>query len=196
MMPARIRASILRYKRWQDRQATLFGKMLLLRALRTQFPDAGMQKFQLLEAAHYGKPFIPGGPEFNISHSGDLVVVAVTQHGAVGIDVEKIHGVNVEDFSRYVPEVANLHENHDADQVNTLFFECWTQKEAVLKGSGKGLLEPLEQVALKEGVALFYEDTWFIKKLLIDDAYCCHVATDLPLEHVAVEYVNLMNGMC
>jgi len=91
-----------------------------------------------------------------------MVVLAVTKSGAVGIDVEKIRAVNSEDFSRYLPEVANLHEKYAVDHVNNLFFDCWTQKEAVLKGYGKGLLAPLEQVAIKEGTALFYETTWFI----------------------------------
>lgn len=196
VMPPGIRASILRYKRWQDRQATLFGKLLLMRALRISFHDTGMQKFQLLDVTRDGKPFIPGGPEFNISHAGEMVVLAVTQSGAVGIDIEKIRSVNIEDFSRYVPEIANLHEKYDADHVNNLFFDCWTQKEAVLKGYGKGLLAPLEQVTIKkEGTALFGETTWFIKKLLIDEGYCCHIATDKLLEHVAVERVNLMNGV-
>jgi 4'-phosphopantetheinyl transferase len=196
MMTPGVRASILRYKRWQDRQATLFGKLLLLRDLQIKFHDTGMQKFQSLEVTRFGKPFISGGPEFNISHSGDIVVLAVIQSGAVGVDIEKIRDVNIEDFSRYLPEVANLHEKYDACHVNNFFFDCWTQKEAVLKGYGKGLLTPLDQVAIdKKGTALLYETTWFIKKLLIDEGYCCHVATDRLPEQVAVERVNLMNGV-
>jgi 4'-phosphopantetheinyl transferase len=195
MMPPGIIASILHYKRWQDRQATLFGKLLLLRALRITFHDTGMQKFQSLEVTRDGKPFILGGPEFNTSHSGEMVVVAVIQSGAVGIDIEEIRAVNIKDFSRYFPEVANLHEKYDVDHVNNLFFDCWTQKEAVLKGYGKGLLAPLEQVALRGSMALFYKTTWFIKKLPIDEGYCCHVATDKPLKDVAVERVNLMSGL-
>jgi 4'-phosphopantetheinyl transferase len=196
MMPSGICASILQYKRWQDRQATLFGKLLLLRALRIKFPDdAGMQKFRSLEVTLDGKPFIPGGLEFNISHSEEMVVLAVTQSGAVGIDIEKIRPVNIDDYLQYVPEVACLRENYDVDQVNNLFFDCWTKKEAVLKGYGKGLLAPLEQVIISEDSALFHETTWFIKKVLIDEGYCCHVATDKQLAHVAVERVNLMNGI-
>jgi 4'-phosphopantetheinyl transferase len=195
MMPSGIRASVLRYKRWQDRQAALFGKLLLLRVLWMKFHDAGMQKFQSLEITRYGKPFIPGGPEFSISHSGDAVVLAVTGAGAVGVDVEKIRTVDIEEYSRYLPEVANLHEQYDADRASGIFFDCWTQKEAVLKGYGQGLLASLEQVVLKEGTAFLNETKWFIKKLYIDSEYCCHVATDRMPGHVAVENVNLMNGI-
>jgi 4'-phosphopantetheinyl transferase len=195
MMPPGIRASILSYKRWQDRQATLFGKLLLLRVLRTKYHDTGIRKFQSLAVTRQGKPFIPGEPEFNISHSEDVVVLAVAQSGAVGIDIEKIRAVDLGDFSRYVPEVADLPEGYDADHVNELFFDCWTQKEAVLKGCGKGLLAPLEQVAVQDGISLFCETTWFIRKLPIDERYCCHVATDKAIDHVVVEPVNLMNGV-
>lgn len=197
LMPPEILSSILRYKRWQDRQATLFGRLLLLRALRIKFTDneIGTKKFQSLETAQDGKPFIPGGPQFNISHSEDIVVLAVVHGGAVGIDIEKIRVVNINDFSQYVPEVANLPEKYDVDQVNNLFFDCWTKKEAVLKGYGKGLLLPLEKVLIKENTALLHETTWFIKKMLIDERYCCHVATDKPLTHVAIECVNLMKGV-
>lgn len=195
MMPPGIRASILRYRRWQDRQATLFGKLLLLRALRTVFRDSGAQALELLQVPKYGKPFIPGGPEFNISHSEEVVVLALTPSGAVGIDIEKIRAVDVEDFSRYLPEVANLPGKHDADRVHNLFFDCWTKKEAVLKGCGKGLLAPLEQVAINGDTAFFNETKWFLRRLPIAKGYCCHVATDKPLAHVAVERVNLSNGV-
>jgi len=85
-----------------------------------------------------------------------------------------------------------LHDKYDADEVNKVFFDYWTQKEAVLKGYGEGLLAPLEHVTLKGDIGLFNETTWFIKKPLIDEGYCCHIATDKPVEHVTVESVNLM----
>lgn len=195
LMPPGIRASILRYKRWQDRQATLFGKLLLLRALQINFPDTWIERFRSLEFTRDGKPFIRGCPEFNISHSEDIVVVALIQSGAVGIDIEKIRTVNPEDFSQYIPEAADLHEEHDADHTNNIFFDCWTRKEAVLKGYGRGLLVPLKDVLIKENSALLYGTIWHTNKLLIDDGYCCYVATDRVPEHITMESVNLMNGI-
>lgn len=193
MMPPKIRASIARYKRWQDRQATLFGKLLLLKALETKHPDAGMEKLRSMTVGQHGKPCIQGGPEFNISHSEGLVVLAVSEQGTLGIDLEKIRDINIKDFLRYVPEVADLHLHHTPEQVKDLFFDCWTQKEAVLKGSGKGLLAPLDQVVLQGNTSILYDTTWHLKKLLLDKRYCCHIATNQPLEHVTVEFVNLMD---
>lgn len=194
LMPTSIRSSILRYKRRQDRQATLFGKLLLLEALQNLFDDAGIEKFQTLDATPDGKPFIPGGPEFNISHSHEVVVLAVAERCSVGIDIEKIRPVNIDDFSGYLPEVANLRETDDPDLASRIFFDCWTKKEAVMKGDGKGLLAPLEQVVLKDDKALFYQTAWFINKVPVDDGYCCHVATDKPPGDIVVKKVDLVNG--
>ena len=193
MMPTRTRASIQHYKRSHDRWKSLAGKLLLLRALRIHFHDFGMQKFQSLEITEEGKPFIKGCPGFNISHSGEMVVLAITTNGAVGVDVEKVHYVKINDFAHSLPEVANLHEDNDADTRH--FFDCWTQKEAVLKGSGKGLLAPLEHVTLQDNKAFFYGAVWFIKKLQLAAGYCCHIATDQPVEHVFIEHVDLMNDV-
>lgn len=194
-MPPRIRESILRYRRWQDRQATLFGKLLLLGALRKQFRDYGMQRFNSLALSRYGRPFVPGGPGFNISHSGNMVVLAVTHRGTVGIDIEKIRSVNLDDFSGQVPEVDSLRGIADPDHANRLFFDCWTRREAVLKGCGKGLMASLAHVVFRGDGAFCCGTSWFIKKLFLDDGYSCHVATDQPLEHVQIERVNLMNGV-
>jgi len=191
MLPG-IRASILNYVRWQDRQATLFGKLLLLRALQINFQDTGIEMFKSLDATEDGKPFIPGGPEFNISHSENMVVLAITPDGPIGIDIEKIRVVNIDDFSQYVPEAANLPERYNVDQVHHHFFDCWTKKEAVVKAYGKGLLTSLEEIAVQEDMALVHKTVWFIKKILIDEQYCCHIATNQSPLNVTVECINLM----
>ena len=194
MMPPAIRSSIERYKRWQDRQATLFGKLLLLKALQLQCKDAGLRKFRSLKLSQFGKPFINGGPEFNISHSEDIVVLALTQHQAIGIDIEKIRPVDKDDFVKELPEIISFYENREADQANHLFFECWTKKEAVLKANGRGLFVPLKDVVLRGDRACIGKSIWFIEQVSIDEGYCCHVATQKPLEDVLVQCVDLMNG--
>ncbi len=194
LIPAGICSSILRYNRFEDRQATLFGKLLLLRALQNNFPDNWFDKFHSLKVSQYGKPFIEGGPEFNISHSEHIVILALAGNQPIGIDIEKIRLIDINDFSKELPEVATLYEHYEADQANLLFFDCWTQKEAVLKANGKGLAAPLKQVILNAESAFFDNTRWIIKKLLIDENYCCHVAAHKHLEEYSVECVDLMNG--
>lgn len=192
LLPPGMGTAIRGYRRWQDRQATLFGRLLLLRALRSAFPGRGMEKFRSLAVTDRGKPFIPGGPAFSISHSGEMVVLAVAGQGAVGIDIEQIRPIPLEGFSRYLPEVKDLPDRGAA--VSEPFFALWTQKEAVLKGAGEGLLAPLGAITLGEGTARFNGATWFINQLPIGRGYCCHVATERPPTRLAFEQVNLLDG--
>lgn len=194
MMSLRVRRTVDRYRRWQDRQATLLGKVLLLKSLMNIFGADGVAKFQALEVAGNGKPFIPGEVEFNISHSDGMVVVAMARSGVVGIDIEKIRHVDVAEFSGHLPELAHISGDYDDDLASALFFDCWTRKEAVLKAAGSGLTTPLEQVKLAGDTATVHGTSWHVKNLFIEAGYCCHLASDIPFDNVTVEYVDVMKG--
>jgi len=194
LMPAEIQAAIACYQRRQDRQAVLLGKVLLLRALRQWFPQSGRQKFAALATAPQGKPFVASGPEFNLSHAGQWVVLAMSPGNCLGIDIEEIREIELEDFAFSLPEVAEWEQNYGKDQAIRLFFDCWTQKEAVLKASGQGLLAPMDQVRCQEGTALFDDRRWFITKIDIAAGYCCHLATARPVGQMTVERVRLGEG--
>lgn len=100
-----------------------------------------------IEEAAGGKPAVVGGPtlHFNLSHAGDVAVVAVSGR-AVGVDVERLDAA--EDCQELVPTVCTARE---ALRLRALapgdrrvgFLGYWTAKEAYLKGLGVGLaLEP------------------------------------------------------
>jgi len=95
----------------------------------------------------YGKPAIDndlGMPDirFNLSHSGDLAVIAVSLASEVGIDIERIgtSRANMAIAERFFSpgEFAALQALPESDQVHG-FFSCWTRKEAYVKGRGDGL---------------------------------------------------------
>lgn len=97
-----------------------------------------------------GKPSVAGGGyEFSISHSDDIVVVAINE-GPVGIDVEHIREVSPRLARKYFCDDENFyvfgHEPKDVDfehmastDIRMRFFEIWTAKEAYLKRLGEGL---------------------------------------------------------
>jgi 4'-phosphopantetheinyl transferase len=93
--------------------------------------------------AEAGKPFLIEDPKlvFNVSHSEDVVLVAVTRTGSVGVDIEFHRPVdNIADIARVAfdeGERAALMgcppESRDA-----MFYRIWTRKEALLKAMGVG----------------------------------------------------------
>jgi 4'-phosphopantetheinyl transferase len=86
--------------------------------------------------------------QFNISHSGDLVLIAIAKGRAVGVDVEKIRtdldpdSIAARFFSANECKVLASLAGPERYQA---FFTCWTRKEAYLKARGVGLSVPLDR---------------------------------------------------
>jgi len=86
---------------------------------------------------------------FNLSHSGELALLAVADDRDVGVDVERIRpladarGISERHFA--APERARLRAA-PADRTAELFFTYWTRKEAVLKATGDGFLSALDEL--------------------------------------------------
>lgn len=96
-----------------------------------------------------GKPAVAGETlQFNLSHSGDRAVYAISADYSVGIDLEYIHPLPAADLvDRFfsATEQAIFHRLPPALQ-QAAFFHAWTQKEAYLKACGTGLHTPLDQI--------------------------------------------------
>lgn len=94
-----------------------------------------------------GKPFLvssnPAEVRFNLSHSGDLALIAVTQRLEVGVDLEwetRRRGDLLEIAQRYfAPAEREALARTPATEHRRTFFRVWTRKEAVLKASGQGI---------------------------------------------------------
>ncbi|MGE3174528.1 MAG: 4'-phosphopantetheinyl transferase superfamily protein [Planctomycetota bacterium] len=90
-----------------------------------------------------GKPALAGEgmPHFNLSHSAQLALVAVS-HAPVGVDVEKLrHLERLRDIARRqfsTAEIAAFEQLPEGEQLQA-FYRCWTRKEAYVKALGLGL---------------------------------------------------------
>jgi 4'-phosphopantetheinyl transferase len=105
-----------------------------------------------LGVAPGGKPFLAdtnASLYFNVSHSGDLALIAMTKGGEVGIDLEAVRP-RADDWvalaRRYFAseEVEELESYSTAERVQA-FFRGWTRKEAIVKLLGDGLRMPLDR---------------------------------------------------
>ncbi|MBQ9278662.1 MAG: 4'-phosphopantetheinyl transferase superfamily protein [Lachnospiraceae bacterium] len=102
----------------------------------------------IIDKGEHGKPYIQGKEElkYNISHSGDYVVLAYTMDkdiASVGIDVEKVK-VRDDDMkvaNRFFTkeEIDYISDGLECSDVDMRFYKIWTMKEAFLKLTGKGL---------------------------------------------------------
>jgi 4'-phosphopantetheinyl transferase len=102
------------------------------------------------ELNSYGKPFLkasdPGHVQFNMSHSGDVVLIGVIRDRQIGVDVELTRPLR--DFAaiaqkNFTPQEYALIKSHPAGAQHHAFFTSWTRKEAFIKAVGKGFAIPL-----------------------------------------------------
>jgi 4'-phosphopantetheinyl transferase len=142
----------IRYYRPPDRDRYVVGRGILRKILSAYLAlSPGELRFTYNE---YGKPAVSDdqndrGLNFNLSHSAELILYAVTRERDVGIDIEHIR----EDFATFEiaerffskDEVAAL-KSLPTHQRTIGFFNCWSRKEAFIKAKGMGVSYPLLKV--------------------------------------------------
>lgn len=84
---------------------------------------------------------------FNLSHSKDLALIALSLGREVGVDIEAVRDLEVDAiasccFSPAEREVLNRVEGTEARL--SAFYRCWTRKESFVKAIGEGLFCPLD----------------------------------------------------
>jgi len=129
------REKINQYKHWQDWQRAILGSTLLRWMLKT-FLNLGEVKISRNEK---GRPYLlevdkNWNVDFNLSHSGEWIVAAITKNSSVGVDVEKIEELN-EDILPFVlseKELMTIKRLSKYEQTKK-FYELWTIKESIYK---------------------------------------------------------------
>lgn len=101
----------------------------------------------------YGKPQLAGDAEtlplqFNLSHSGEHALYAITPQRIVGIDIEWMRAnIEYRDLARHVfsPYEQAVLAALPVPEQRVAFYRGWTRKEAFIKARGMGLSLPLDQ---------------------------------------------------
>lgn len=90
-----------------------------------------------------GKPIIINKPLFiNWSHNDMYLVIALSEKGHVGVDVES---KNIQYDEALYSWVLHPHEKMKL-QHGTAFCEVWTRKEAFVKCTGEGIYDEMAQL--------------------------------------------------
>lgn len=137
------RASCYRFTR--DRLRFMAGRARL-RTLLGRYLDRDPASLVFAFGSH-GKPrLVPAPGEaplyFNVSHSDDVALFAVSQEGPLGVDVERVR--EIPDWSEIADSVFSTEEQarlRGLPEEGRMcgFFEAWTRQEAFLKATGEGL---------------------------------------------------------
>ena len=142
------RARADRFHFEHDREHFIIARGVL-RSILGKYLGSSPEKIQLKYGDH-GKPVLPGTPplRFNLAHSNNLMLLAVTLRHEIGIDLE---------YLRLMPDALDIANRFFTKTENkalrTLpesqklegFFIHWVCKEAYLKALGDGLAKPLDQ---------------------------------------------------
>jgi 4'-phosphopantetheinyl transferase len=100
-----------------------------------------------------GKPHLAdaAGLHFNLAHTGDLMVLAVTAGSPVGVDVERVRELkDACGIARrfFTARESGWLQGRRGKGLSLAFFRLWTRKEAILKATGEGLSRGLEVLEL------------------------------------------------
>lgn len=140
-------------------------------------------------ANQYGKPQLINEPalQFNLSHSGDLALLAIGKEFGLGVDLEFFSARPYEGIGKHLFSPSENQALHKASTrlKPLIFFHIWAQKEAFIKACGLGLSYPTEQFdvpslpsANQRIVDSLHNQTWrmisFMPQVACSAALCHH----------------------
>ena len=123
----------------------------------------------------YGKPELKHNSrplKFNLSHCGDLMLLAVTYEREVGVDVEQVrdnleYEMLIEQY--FTPDDACQVQALPADERASAFFRLWTRAEACLKAAGTGI---------RDGLRVPDRERWTVRDFTPAPGYSASVAVE------------------
>lgn len=182
-MPTPILDRVDRYRQTINKYQLVYGRMLLQKICW----DLGYADFNLKDVQYtaFNKPFWKADIDFSIAHSGNIVGCALSTKGTIGLDIEKIQVINIDNFKH----ILNLEDQHflsKSNNINKDFFKIWTIKEAVSKADGRGLSMDVKDIIIGQKQVTCLTNTWPIYEIDVHPDYRCHFAVNTLLQEKAV----------
>ncbi len=105
------------------------------------------------EYSEFGKPSYLKNIEvdFNVSHSGNRIIIGFAKQQTIGVDIEKIkQDFDPLDLAKifFSEEEINALSQAKESEMFQAFYRCWTRKESFIKAVGEGLSYPLDSFAV------------------------------------------------
>ncbi|KTD72832.1 phosphopantetheinyl transferase [Legionella tucsonensis] len=146
---------------------------------------------------NHGKPEVINAAklQFNISHTGDLALLAVGRSFPIGVDIEKYSARPYEGIAK------NLFSDQEYEEFikvplalkPAIFFHVWAQKEAFIKACGLGLSYPTKNFSVPISMPTkqlvndpLHNMTWQLRSFMPEVACSgalCHHPTVREIRH-------------
>lgn len=138
-----------RYREANDRLSFEAGRSWI-RGILSRYLEMAPEKIAF-QKGPFGKPYLDARQSvfFNWSHTDGIWVLAVSRHGPVGVDVERIsrrtdrHAVAA--VALHKTEQRYISEQPDPDRS---FLNIWVRREALFKAVGFGLHDTMQQISI------------------------------------------------
>ncbi len=175
------------YKHWQSAQASLLGKVLLKKAFQQLALNYTLHDIKI---GAKDRPFINEEIDFNISHSGDYVIVAISDFSKVGIDIEKHRILKMNVADRYFDKMECMNIDLSENPQKT-FFDFWSLKESAIKCDGRGVeilsdthVVLSDKISLSKTGKVLCDTTEFVYAFIdIEAIYSCCVCSSKDFEY-------------
>lgn len=181
-----------------DQERYIFSRVMLRRVL-SHYLSILPEKIEFGVGEH-GKPFVHNTTvQFNLSHSNNCVLIAVTPVHPIGVDVEYVRPK--QDYfalaKRFFSQ-AEFMAIQSSDKPVEAFYRCWTRKEAFLKATGLGLTFGLSnfevsvsELSAQESALLSVQDkaydasAWCVRSISLGKLeYFAAIAMHQPMRNV------------
>jgi 4'-phosphopantetheinyl transferase len=152
---------------------TLFGRIIL----KYIASGLGIARPEYVSSTISGKPVFtpPNGIDFNISHSGDMVVCCLAEDAFIGIDIELIRPVNIEIY-RNCFDSQEWQFITESENPELAFLKLWVRKEAVIKADSWGIEIDLSSFNCLNNIVKVVSNNYYIQDIVLDDEYTCAIA--------------------
>jgi 4'-phosphopantetheinyl transferase len=179
-------------------RASFLVRRTALRILLNRYTDIPASKIEFIVGKNK-KPELRSDSNkirFNVSHSGELILIAISDT-EIGVDIERIEsGLNYSDILKHAFNEQEINRIEEATDSREVFFKLWTRKEALCKASSKGLDDELKEIPCLDGWHQINEEliglkgNWQLKSFNVNNEYIGSIAcqTELNLNYLTFEF--------
>ncbi len=189
-LPDSLARRLKKYPTLLDRHQSLCGKLLLQRGVNQLNGTSEVDYLKMLQYTSKGRPYLPGetGNDFNISHSGTIVVCALTERGRLGVDVQQVVPIPSQLAQLFLSK--EEWECISQTATNEQLIKMWAKKEAITKFTGDGLSLSFSSISLdQDRYSLAGQPTIHTQEITIHPGYACFIASDREVGEVTMHYV-------